>query len=346
VIGWAQFLKVVLLGLGGLLAFVYGFIVLINPYGHLPWRVLGAHVIMDTNQRFQYPAIARSQLFNSVVIGTSSARLLDPDRLDAALGGRFANLSMNAARAWEQYRLARLFLAHQPRLKTLLMALDWVWCDQRADVDRITVRGFPEWLYDENPWNDWIYLLNPPTIEFAGRLALYRLGLKPARLAANGFSVFVPPESAYDAVKAENYLWQGRSREIKAVIPAYAPSNEDLQSWKFPAIAWLDELLADTPTDTRRIIAFMPAHISGLPVPGSRAAAREQTCKERIWEVGNRRGAELIDFRIYSSITTRDANFWDPQHYRLPIAHRIVDGIARAVATRLDDPGGDWTYVH
>jgi hypothetical protein len=172
------------------------------------------------------------------------------------------------------------------------------------------------------------------------------LGLKPARLAANGFSVFVPPESAYDAVKAENYLWQGRSREIKAVIPAYAPSNEDLQSWKFPAIAWLDELLADTPTDTRRIIAFMPAHISGLPVPGSRAAAREQTCKERIWEVGNRRGAELIDFRIYSSITTRDANFWDPQHYRLPIAHRIVDGIARAVATRLDDPGGDWTYVH
>jgi hypothetical protein len=344
--GWAQFLKRVLLGLGGLLVFAYGFIILMNPYGHLPWHLFGEHAIMDINQRFQYPAIVRSQVFDSVVIGTSSARLLDPDHLNAALGGRFANLAMNSARAWEQYRLARLFLTHQPRANTLLIALDWFWCDERADAERITHRGFPEWMYDENPWNDWHYLLNPRTLEFAGRVALYWLGLKPTRYAANGFSVFVPPESAYDAVKAEKYLWQGRSREVKGVTPAYAPNNEDLRSWKFPAIGWLDELLADTPTNTRRILAFMPSHISSLPVPGSREAAREETCKGRIREVGKRRGAELIDFRIYSGITTRDANFWDPLHYRLPIAHRIVDGIARAVATRRDDPGGDWIYVH
>src|SRR5262249_32310272 len=157
---------------------------------------------------------------------TSSSRLLDPERLDAALGGRFANLAMNAARAWEQFRLAQLFLRHQPRPQALLFALDWVWCDQNADVERITERGFPEWMYDENPWNDWIYLLNPLTLEFAGRLALHRLGLKPPRIPANGFEVFVPPEDAYDAAKAEKYLWRGRSREIKPVTPAYVPTDK------------------------------------------------------------------------------------------------------------------------
>ena len=64
-----------------------------NPYGHLPWHAFGAHAIMDINQRFQYPAIIRSGDFNSVVIGTSTSRLLDPDRLDAKLG-------VAASRTW------------------------------------------------------------------------------------------------------------------------------------------------------------------------------------------------------------------------------------------------------
>src|SRR5262249_16598930 len=150
-----------------LLAIAYGFIVVMNPYGHLPLRIFGAHVIMDINQRFQYPAIVRSGLFDSVVIGTSTSRLLDPERLAARFGGRFANMAMNDARAWEEYRLARLFLDHQPQPKTLLIGLDWVWCAQNADTDRVTTRGFPEWMYDENPWNDWLYILNPRTLEFA-----------------------------------------------------------------------------------------------------------------------------------------------------------------------------------
>src|SRR6478735_8097823 len=222
VIGWDQFLKHALGGLAGLLAVAFGFIVLMNPYGHLPLHVFGTHVIMDSNQRFQYPAVARSGVFDSVVIGTSSARLLDPEQLEARLGGRFANLAMNAARAWEQYRLARLFLEYQPQPKTVLIALDAVWCDENADVNRITSRGFPEWLYDDNPWNDWLYLLNTYTLEFAGRVAAYRLGLRPPRIPANGFEIFVPPESAYDPIKANKKLRKAGPPQTAPVTPAYA----------------------------------------------------------------------------------------------------------------------------
>jgi len=342
VIGWDQFLKHALGGLAGLLALAFGFIVLMNPYGHLPLHVFGTHVIMDSNQRFQYPAVARSGVFDSVVIGTSSARLLDPEQLEARLGGRFANLAMNAARAWEQYRLARLFLEYQPQPKTVLIALDAVWCDENADVNRITSRGFPEWLYDDNPWNDWLYLLNTYTLEFAGRVAAYRLGLRPPRIPANGFEIFVPPESAYDPIKANKKLRKAGPPQTAPVTPAYAVTEGDIKSWRFPALEWLEGLLAATPPSTQRLLAFMPAHVVSQPVPGSREAARERVCKSNIAEIGRRRDALVIDFRIRSALTTTDANYWDPLHYRLPIAFRIVDGIARGVGSGRDDPGGDW----
>src|SRR5262245_65974165 len=117
-----------------------------NPYGHLPLRVFDAQAIMDSNQRFQYPANVRSGAFDSAVIGTSSSRLLDPAQLETNLGGHFANLAMNAARAWEQYRLARLFLDYEPKPKAMLIALDPVWCVKDADVAGVTPVGSPELL--------------------------------------------------------------------------------------------------------------------------------------------------------------------------------------------------------
>jgi hypothetical protein len=89
---WPRFLRTALASLAIALALAVGLIAGMNPYGNLPVRAFGAHVIMDTNDRFQYPAIVRSRRFDSVVLGSSTARLLDPARLEAAFGGRFANL--------------------------------------------------------------------------------------------------------------------------------------------------------------------------------------------------------------------------------------------------------------
>jgi hypothetical protein len=316
-----------------------------NPYGHLPFRPFGSHVIMDVNQRFQYPAIARAGIYDSVVIGTSTARLLDPDHLDAVLGGRFANLAMNAALAWEQIQIAQLFLRHEPRPKTLLMALDHVWCLGNADTHRITDRGFPDWMYDDVHWNDWLALLNWRTLEIAGRLLFHRLGLRQERIGANGFEIFVPPESSYEAAKAAKEIWAHRPRGLAPATPAYVVTEEEIRSWRFPALAWLDELLGAVPADTRRIIAFMPVHIAAQPVPGSAEAAREARCKVKVAEIAARHDAALIDFRIHSAITTVDANFWDPLHYRLPIAYRIVDEIGRSLRTRDDRAKGDWAQM-
>jgi len=344
--GWAGFVRRFVLTAGLGLGLSLGFIVLMNPFGNLPVRALGPHVIMDTNDRYQFPAIVRSGAFDSVVIGNSTARLLDPEWLEAAFGGRFANLGLNDGRAWEQYRLALLFLRTVPRPRTLLIGLDWVWCAADADQVRITPRGFPDWIYDEDPWNDWLYALNWRALDTSARRLANRMGLASPRYPANGFEVFVLPDHAYDADKARRHLWgsAGPTR-IVPVRPAYAPSEEERAAWRYPALAWLEEVMAKKPAGMRAVLAFMPTHVAGQPRPGSRDAAREAECKARIAAIARRHGGDLIDFKIASPITTEDTNYWDALHYRLPVARRIVEGIARAAATGRDDPAGDWRVL-
>ena len=343
---WPRFLRTALASLAMALALAGGLIAVMNPYGNLPVRAFGGHVIMDTNDRFQYPAIVRSRRFDSVVLGSSTARLLDPARLEAALGGRFANLALNDGRAWEQMQLASLFLATEPRPQTLLIGLDWVWCAGDADTAPTSpTRIFPHWIYDADPWNDLAHLLNGRALETALRQLGYRVGLLPARFPANGFDVFVPPETAYDAGKAQRNIWRGLPRVLVPATPAYLPGQAERQAWTYPALAWLEELLVKTPVATRKVLAFMPVHIAAQPQPASAAAAREAECKVRIAAIAARHGAHLVDFRIASSITAEDANYWDALHYRLPIAQRLPDSIGTAVTTGRDDPRGDWRYL-
>jgi hypothetical protein len=342
---WAGFLKRFLTTLGLVLGLALGLVVLMNPFGNLTPRAFGTHVVMDTNDRFQLPAIVRSGAFDSVVIGTSSSKLLDPAWLERAFGGRFANIAFNDGRAWEEYQLARLFLRTVPRPGTLLVGIDWVWCAADADASRITGRGFPPWIYDDASWNDWLYVLNWRGVETAARQLANRAGLLPARIPANGYDMFVPMESTYDASKAKQHIWRGRAGPIVPHEPAYVATEADRAHWQYPALAWLDELAGNVPAGTRVILAFMPAHVAGQLQPGSKEAAQEAECKARMAAIASRRGAHLVDFKIVSPITSQDANYWDKLHYRLPIAQRIVEGIARAVATGRDDPGGDWRYL-
>jgi hypothetical protein len=314
-----------------------------NPYGNLWPTLFREHTIMDINQRFQYPGLVRSGRFDSIVIGTSDARLLPPDRLEQAFGGSFANLAMNAGTAWEQYRLADLFMREVKQPRLLLLALDHVWCKEGAAEGDKTMRGFPDWMYDDNPFNDAPYMINAKSVEISFRRLGHVLNLRPARFVA-GYEVFTPPEDEYDFQKAKRKIWRNiPSQKVTPVDPPYVAPPDERARWQFPALAWLDEIVTRFPGKT--IISFMPVHIRAQPVPGSSQAAKEDECKARVIGIARRHRVPVIDFRIPSEITSTDSNYWDSLHYRLPIAERIVGGLERALATRKDDPSGDWRYV-
>ncbi|GJD96532.1 hypothetical protein [Methylobacterium iners] len=312
-----------------------GFVAFMDPYGLRAAPGRPAVPLMDSNQRFLYPQIVRGGAYDAAVIGTSTARLLDPEALGRAFGGRFANLAMNAATPYEQVQMARLFLRHATP-HVLLYALDATWCGADAETRRFTPRPFPAWLYGPGTPLDPLRQVNWQSLTTAGAVLLHRLGRAPERIRADGYAVFTPPETSYDAARAARHIHGGGSVAEDAAAPV---GSNDAPDAPMPALAWLDDLLAATP-DAVRLVAFMPVHAVVQGRPGTVRGAREAACKARVAEIGRHRGATVVDFRVPSPVTRDDSNYWDALHYRLPVADRIVAGLAAAKERGADDPAG------
>src|SRR2546421_13025516 len=100
--GWRRFVMLFfatfLVGvLGGVL-----FILLLDPYDMVPFSLPIERPLVSGSQRFAYPQLIRSKRFDSVIVGSSTARLIDPEQLNGPFDTRFANLAMNASRSEER----------------------------------------------------------------------------------------------------------------------------------------------------------------------------------------------------------------------------------------------------
>ncbi|RXT57666.1 hypothetical protein B6S44_04470 [Bosea sp. Tri-44] len=326
--GWRGWSKAFALAALTLTALLFGFIATLDPYGARVQAGQPARPLMDLNQRFMYPQIVRSGAFDSAVFGTSTLRLLDPALLSTGLSARFANLGMNAATPWEQTQIAGLFARQVAKPKFVIWGIDQNWCeaDAASEARRLTPRPFPPWLYDDSAWNDWPKQLNFTTLEIALRLAAHRLGLQPARLRGDGYEVFTPPEGTYDLARARFHLYRGYGGHAPDLTPQSPPvvvAAAERARWQFPALAWLEQRLAAFPTTTRRLIVLPPVHAGALPREGSAAWQRFEACKAEIAAIAARQQAVMADYGHPSVLTREDANYWDPAHYRLPIARRI-----------------------
>ena len=319
---------VILLGMATLIA-----VTIVDPYGlrAAPGRPPGP--IMDANQRLSYPQIARGGAFDAAVFGSSTARLLDPEALDAAFGARFANLAINAATPDEQIRLAALFLANRS-VRAILFGLDATWC--AADPPPRTANAFPDWLYAKGtPWGT-LRQMSLRSLTVAFQAALAQAGLAHPRIRRDGYAVFTPPEDRYDPERAHAHIRAG------TLDPT---AHTDAPDAPMPALMRLDQLLERMPSDALKLMAFMPVHVAAQGAPETAAGRREAACKAQAAAIGARRGAVVVDFRRRSPLTTQDAHYWDALHYRLPIAARIVQDLKDAVVGAAEDPDGDYRVL-
>jgi hypothetical protein len=338
---WRRFVRLFLGTFVGGIAGAALFILLLDPYDMVPFSLPIERPLVSGSQRFAYPQVMRSKRFDSIIVGSSTARLIDPEQLNGPFAARFANMAMNASSAWEQWRTFEYFRRHADTPKVLIVGIDDGWCDPNAERDRIR-HGFPEWLYDDDRWNDYANLFNSGTLEIAARLVGYHLGLYRARSRYDGFEVFTPPESAYDLARARPGIWTGRRPQPLPDVPPPSLSDEEKRALKFPALAWMDAMLGELPASSIKVLAFMPVHVAAQAWPGTRDAAVEAECKARIAAIGHARGAKVVDWRIASPITRNDENYWDGLHYRLPIARRLTDDLIGAVLRGTESIDGSY----
>jgi hypothetical protein len=325
----------------GILAAIYLFVLLVDPYGVVPFSLPFERPIMSS-QRQMYPQILRTGRYDSIVVGTSTSRPLDPAALERVLGGRFSTFAMNSMTAWEQVQVIDYFRRTVAAPKALLIGVDDKWCNPNGGDDQRD-KEFPLWAYDGNRWNDFLYLLNNPTLEVAAHTVGWVLGWLPEKLREDGFEVS-PPESAYDIERARRAIYAGAG-EHRPVEPVSEASGVEPDAMTFEALRWLDESLAGLPDATRKFLVFPPVHAHALRAAGSHREAQDAECKKRVATIAHRHGAILVDWRIVSPLTVEDSHFWDPVHYRLPIAYRLIEDLGHIVNEDRESPDGSYRIL-
>jgi hypothetical protein len=304
------------------LAILYAFVVTVDPWGVLPLSPPLKRVPISTNARFSFPALARSPAFDSVILGTSTSRMLRPAVLDGSFGAHFANLAMNSATAWEQSRVLALFTRSHPAPKIVMVGLDAAWCIRVPP--RTSGRPFPAWMYEGSPWRGYSEMANLYAVQEAANQFAVLVGLKRRRYGLDGYTSFLPDDSRYDPARVAATFAQWGDAPNEAAVPV-----------ALPALKLLADGLAALPPATRKLLVFMPSEIGQHGVPGSDAAVLLAGCKQAVSDIATATpGTVVVDFQIDSPITRSRDNYWDPLHYRIAVADRLMQDIAAAASGR------------
>ena len=305
-----------------------------NPFRNIPFAPWVESPMMDINQRYQYPSLARNKKYDSAVFGTSTGRLISPKILNKFYGGKWTQLAMNSATAFEQHMLAKLFLRHHPYARSIIFTIDNTWCDVGSDYAKFTFRKFPTWMYDEDRWNDLLRLMDGKTFEISVRAFAMLLGKDKARFDKNGFNDFTPDNSSFDLDKViEKIYGGGGKREPKSQDDLQ--SMHELEALKFPTHKLFEKLMANVNDKTKVIIVFVPYHYFHQGAKKSRNYQRFKECKKRFSQMAKKReNTEVLDFMIHSPITKNDENYWDPLHFKKEVAKTMVKEMSDRKTTK------------
>lgn len=305
--------------LGFALAFglaLFLFIVAVDPWGSLPLHLPLARVPVSSNARYAHPMLARDARFDGAIIGTSTSRLLRPDQLNPLFGASFANLAMNDAHAYEQYRLLGVFLAAHPAARVVLIGLDVSWCVGPPMYSKLSPRPFPEWMYETARWRGYRDMFGLFPLQEAVAQSAVLLGLKKPPLGLDGYTRFTPPDGEYDAMRAARHLAQDGAFGTLGAGPVPA-------TMQFPALAYLRDSLAAMAPQTHKVLWFTPYYVRYIGL-GNPAEAEWAECKRRVAEMaGAVPNAVVLDFMRPSAITEDPTNYWDAHHYREAVAARL-----------------------
>jgi hypothetical protein len=329
---WRRFIAVLLAVTAAIIVSAFTLVAIVDPYDNLAFSPPWKRYRVTTNERYAFPGMIRHGRFDSAVFGTSTVMLLQPAELDARLGGRFANFAMSYGTAWEQAQMMKFFADHvHLPMRTVVIGIDMDWCSTTVPLARLTQHPFPPWEYDDNPWNDYAHLLNTRALLHSVREVLMMAHVAPPEFQDDGYYRFTPDDSRYDPARARKAIYTaGMVTEPitpDAEPPAVGPRPAN---WTFPDLALLAQALDGFPAVTRKILVFVPLHISVLLNP--QQWAQFTHCKAAVVDIAKARpNVAVIDFMRPSVLTRNDDAYWDTAHYRVGYATEIIDAIGSAL---------------
>lgn len=312
---WAQLtLALLLAGLMG----VVGLVVLVDPFEIYHRALFYNPPYKSGTQMYSCAGIAKSYTYDSIIIGSSVTENCTPSVYDAALGGRFAKLSMNAGLARDHAKIMDIaFRTHD--VQRVVYGLDlFAYSAYYTNQKAVT----PDYLYDDNLFNDVRYWFNQSVL----------LSEIPAALSR----ISTPDE---DASRDSMYYWQPpqmpTEQELRAMANLNSPMPAQADTARGLELAGLNlehnllPFIRSHPDTTFHI--FLPpysllywadqANVGNLDT----ALAQRLLIAETLLAEPN---AILYDFQLETRWTENYALYYDLIHY-IP---SVNDEIAAAMA--------------
>lgn len=128
-----------------------------DPYFHFhrPFSFVSYRLY---DERYMNDGISRHFDYDAVITGTSMAQNFKTSELDALFGTRSVKETFSGAGYQELSQNQERALKRNEALKTVIWALDYNGLIREKDWTQY--EGYPEYLYDDNPWNDVQYVFN------------------------------------------------------------------------------------------------------------------------------------------------------------------------------------------
>ena len=128
-----------------------------DPYFHFhkPFSFVSYRLY---DERYTNDGISRHFDYNAIITGTSMAQNFKPSEMDALFGTQSVKETFSGAGFQELSQNLERALQRNKNLKTVLWTLDYSGLIREKGWTQY--EGYPEYLYDDNPWNDVQYVFN------------------------------------------------------------------------------------------------------------------------------------------------------------------------------------------
>jgi hypothetical protein len=325
---WRRFTRTWLRAALVAFAALAGSLLLLDPYGTGRLTPLRSATVREQGPRTANAHRAADPRFGGYVLGNSHIQLVEPAALAAATGTPFVSLIVPATGPREQFAILDYLLARRSRPPdALVWSIDDRWCTPENHPP--LTHPFPFWLYDPNDAAYAAGLVRSSAIEELPPRLLALLGLS-RRPAAR-------PDGFWDY---EAYR-EWRPEVVGPRLARREPPFLVNRTGRYPQIERLGRTLAALPASVQIVLVRPPVHASALPEPGTDDARSEAGCRAalEVAAAGRTRTA-VLDRRVDAPDTRDPANFFDPTHYRRPVARALERDIAAALARMPPLPAG------
>lgn len=193
------------------LMLIVALVVIIDPFEIYHRALFYNPPYESETQMYSGAGVAKSYTYDSIIVGSSMTENCRPSVYDDALGGRFVKLSMNAGQSLDHAKMMEIaFRTHDVRRVVYGMdffSFSLYYTNQKAKT--------PDYLYDDNLFNDVKYWFNKSVLLTSIPKALANIGTPDEDKTRDSMYFWHPPE-----MPGENGLRAGIN--LSDPIPAQA----------------------------------------------------------------------------------------------------------------------------